>query len=390
MICHPMKQRTGLPSTCGCILVLSTLIALCAARLDAAADEPPPGDAARWPVFRGNAAGTGVALTKLPPALKVRWEYRVPEGAFEATPVVADGCVYIGDLDGQLYALDLHTGQPRWKKKFDLGFTAAAAVRDQQLLIGDMEGRLHSLDAATGNVQWTFATEVEISAGANFYRDQVLIGSQDGTLYCLQAATGQLAWKYSIDNQIRCAATVVEDRAFVAGCDGQLHIIDVTNGQLAGKVDIKAPTGVTPAAVGQHVYFGTEGGVFFCVDWKRAETVWTFEDRQRQQPVRSSPAVADGVVVFGGRSKKVYALNADNGQLQWEFTTRQRVDASPVIVQDRVFVAAADGRLYALELKTGKELWQFEAGGGFAGSPAVADQRLVIASQDGVVYCLGE
>lgn len=390
MVLYLLPHRVSWLQRRVCVLTLAALITFgSAARVLTAADQPPADAGTRWPVFRGDVLGSGVAHTDLSPPLKLAWEYQVPDGAFEATPVIADGVVYVGDLDGGLYALDLHTGQERWKKTCEAGFTAAAAVQGRQLVIGDIDGRVLSFDVATGDAQWSFATEVEISAGANFYRDQVLIGSQDGALYCLSAATGQLAWKYSIENQIRCGATVVEDRVFVAGCDGQLHIIDVTSGQLVGKVDIQAPTGVTPAAAGSHVFFGTEGGTFFCVDWKRAETVWTFEDGQRRLPIRSSPAVADGRVVFGGRSKKCYALNAADGQLQWEFTARQRIDASPVIVQDCVFVAAADGRLYALELKTGKELWQFEAGGGFVGSPAVADRHLVIAGQDGVVYCLG-
>lgn len=390
MVCHSIRHPAQWPWRGGRSLALAALIALCGGRPHAVAEKPTAGDGTRWPVARGDAAGTGVAHTELPPAPQLLWEYRVPAAEFEATPVIADGFVYVGDLDGGLYALALDTGRERWKRKFEVGFTAASAIRDQQLVIGDADGLVHCLDSATGNDQWTFAAAAEISAGANFHRDQVLIGSQDGTLYCLSAATGQLAWKYSIDNQIRCAATIVEDRAFVAGCDGRLHILDVTNGRLAGQVDIQSPTGVTPAAVGPRVYFGTEGGVFFCVDWKRAATIWTFEDRQRQQPIRSSPAIAGDWVLFGGRSKKVYALRAADGHLQWEFTARQRVDASPVIVQDRVFVAAADGRLYGLELQTGKERWQFEAGGGFTGSPAVADRRLVVASQDGTVYCFGK
>ena len=46
--------------------------------------------------------------------------------------MIADGVVYIGDLDGNIYALDLQTGNERWKKKLDTGFTSAAAVRDKQ------------------------------------------------------------------------------------------------------------------------------------------------------------------------------------------------------------------------------------------------------------------
>ena len=69
------------------------------------------------------------------------------DGGFESTPGDRRGVVFIGDLDGNVYALDLATGKERWKKKLDTGFTSAAAVRDKRLCIGDIDGRLHCLDA---------------------------------------------------------------------------------------------------------------------------------------------------------------------------------------------------------------------------------------------------
>ncbi len=113
-----------------------------------------------------------MATSELPTALELIWQYAVKDGAFEATPVIADGVVYIGDLDGNIYALDLQNGTERWKKKLDTGFTSAAAIRDKQLFLGDIDGRLHGLDAATGEVQWTFETEGEISSGREFLRRQ--------------------------------------------------------------------------------------------------------------------------------------------------------------------------------------------------------------------------
>ena len=92
--------------------------------------------------------------------------------------------------------------------------------------------------------------------------------SQDATLYCLMAETGDLAWKHMIDDQIRCAPTIVDNRAFLAGCDGRLHIIDIDKGKPVDHVNIDAPTGVTPAVLNDHVFFGTEAGVFFGIDWK--------------------------------------------------------------------------------------------------------------------------
>jgi outer membrane protein assembly factor BamB len=97
----------------------------------------------------------------------------------------------------------------------------------------------------------------------------------------------------------------VEDRAFVAGCDGKLHIIDLKTGSASATVEIGSPTGVTPAVLGDLVYFGTEGGTLLCIDWRKAEVKWSY-DEPRRQAFRSSPAVEDGLVVVGSPSKPVY------------------------------------------------------------------------------------
>ncbi|HZZ30094.1 MAG TPA: PQQ-binding-like beta-propeller repeat protein [Pirellulales bacterium] len=358
-----------------------------------AGDDSDSSTGGPWPVFRQNAQATGVAESTLPQELQLLWKYTVQKGSFESTPVIVDGAVYIGDMDGTFYALDLRSGQERWK--FDLGkdkagFTAAAAVRDGRVYIGDMDGNFLCLDAQTHEKKWTATAGAEIDSAANFYHDVVLFGSQDTTLYCCNAASGKQQWTHQIGDQIRCSPTVVEDCCFLAGCDGKLHVIDLHDGQETGAVEIAAPTGSTPAASGELIYFGTEGGTFLCVNWKRLEKVWDWQDRLRGQSIRSSAALTDKAVIFGGRDKMVHALDPKTGDKRWDFITKGRVDSSPVVVGQRVFFGSADGRIYALDMATGEKVWDYECGGRLVGSPAVAQGRLVIASDAGVIYCWGE
>jgi outer membrane protein assembly factor BamB len=346
-----------------------------------------------WPVFRGNAQATGVAKGSLPEKLDLLWKYPVEKGAFEATPVVCDGTVYIGDLDGTFYALDLQTGQEHWKFKNpadQTGFNAAAGVRNRLVYIGDMDGNFYCLDAKTREKKWAAKADAEINSAANFYQDNVLFGSQDATLYCLDAKTGEKQWTHRIGDQIRCSPTVVEDRCFLAGCDGKLHVIDLGSGEEVGAVEIEAPTGATPAASGTLIYFGTEGATFFCIDWKAIKEVWRRQDKSRNLPIRSSAALTPQAVVFGGRDKMLHALDPKSGEKLWDFPTKSKIDGSPVVVGPRVFVGSGDGRIYGLDLKTGNKVWEYEAGGSFSGSPAVAANRLLIASDSGIVYCFGE
>jgi outer membrane protein assembly factor BamB len=345
--------------------------------------------ATEWPLGRGNALADGVAKTKLPQKPEVVWKVTIDKGAFDGTPVIADGVVYLGDMDGTVYAWKLADGTEIWKRKFESGFIASPSLRGELLYVADMDGKLHALDLKTGEPKWTFTAESEIDNGVNFWKDNVLFGSQDSKLYCLNADSGELVWKFAIQDQIRCMPTVVGDRSFIAGCDSTLHIIDLNTGKEAAGVPIEAPTGVTPAVLGDNVYFGTEGGTFFAVNWKDAKVTWKAEDKGSPQPYRSSPAVQDDIVVVGSRSRRVEAYDPKTGKELWTFATKQRIDSSPVIVGDRVFVGAADGRLYGLDLRTGKQDWEYQASGGFTGSPAVADGKLVIATDRGVVYCFG-
>ena len=221
-----------------------------------------------WPLFRGNTLATGVVDGSLPEKLEVLWKFQGKEGGFEATAVIDEELVYVGSLDGNFYAIDRATGDERWKYHTELGFSAAAAVAEGRVYVGDTDGKFYAFSTADGALLWGFEATAEINSAPNFYKNLVLFGSQDATLYALDAATGKLAWKYAIGDQIRCSPTVVDGRAMVAGCDGKLHIIRLDDGKEIGDVVIDSPTGSTPAALGDQVFFGTEGGTFFAIDWR--------------------------------------------------------------------------------------------------------------------------
>ena len=86
-----------------------------------------------WPIFRGDSTSSGVAKTTLPDKLEKVWEFKVEGGAFDSTAAIVDGVVYIGDMDGELRALNLVDGKEIWKLETDGGFLAAPAVKDVQL-----------------------------------------------------------------------------------------------------------------------------------------------------------------------------------------------------------------------------------------------------------------
>jgi len=367
-----------------------------------------PADA--WPMARGTVAGTGRSAATLRVPLTEAWQREFAGTAFGATPVIAGGTIFLGDLDGTFHALDLQTGATRWTFTAEsAGFSSAAALSTDPALplvvVGDDAGLVRALDMATGDVRWTHETGGEISGAPTILNTtsglRVLVGSQDASLNCLALADGSVIWSHSITDQIRCSPTVAHtaagDVVFIAGCDGKLHIIDADTGTERATVPIDGPTGTTPAAADGRVYFGTEGGTFFAIDAAEAREVWRVASVPAGQSYRSSAALADGLVIVGSRGRAIEAFAAADGARRWRHPMRGRVDAAPLVVLAQgadtaaagpaVIVADAAGTIAVLDTATGERRWQFDAGAGFTGGPAVAQGRLVIASDRGTVWC---
>src|SRR5450432_173156 len=93
----------------------------------------------------------------------------------------------------------------------------------------------------------------------------------------------------------------------------------------------------------------------------------------------SSPAIADGIVVFGLRDGTVQAMRASTGRQLWQLKTTDSIVASPAIRQGRVFVSSLDGKLYALRLADGAVVWTKTLGGLEQASPTIVGDSLIVA-----------
>ena len=95
-----------------------------------------------WRVFRGNAALTGTANIELPAAPEPRWVFSA-EDSSESSAAIADGRVFVGSLDGRLYALDLETGQKQWEFNTGAPLAASPAIDAGRLVIGTRDGVIY-------------------------------------------------------------------------------------------------------------------------------------------------------------------------------------------------------------------------------------------------------
>ncbi len=343
---------------------------------------------ADWPLYRGDALMSGVGQAKLPDQLEERWVFKA-KNAIEGAPAIVQDTVYVGSFDKHLYALDLATGQEKWKTRLG-AFRASPSVRDGKVYIGDLDGRFYCVNAADGKLIWKFETEGEISSGCNFHGDNILFGSHDSTLYCIDSKAKKL-WEVKTEGPVNGSPVVVGDTTFVAGCDEVLHVLDARTGKELGTVPLGGQAAATAAVSGDFTYVGTMTNQVVGIDWKKQTKVWEFEPRVRAQPFFSSAVVTPELIVAGSRDKSLYGLDRKTGKPVWTFETDGPVDGSPVVVGERVYAGCLsnDGNFYVLELKSGKKLQELNLDSAVTGSVAVGPNCVLVGTDKGSLYCLG-
>lgn len=113
----------------------------------------------------------------------------------------------------------------------------------------------------------------------------------------------------------------------------------------------------TPVTDGKSLFIGDDVGVMYSLDLKKGKTNWTFDTGMR---IVGSPAVNDGVVVFGSANYNIYGLDAKTGKEIWHVTTNQAVMGAATIHEGIAYIGGGDGRMFAIDIHTGKVKWSFD------------------------------
>lgn len=132
------------------------------------------------------------------------------------------------------------------------------------------------------------------------------------------------------------------------------------------------------------VFFGSKDKRIYALDAASGQERWAFE---MDKAVRSETplVVADGTLCAFGKDRNLYAIDAQTGEKRWRFSTGR--DISPPIVANGV-VYVSDGKvLYALDAQTGQERWRSSTGKDI-GLPAVGYGMVCFGSKDERIYAL--
>jgi outer membrane protein assembly factor BamB len=103
-------------------------------------------------------------------------------GGIASSPAVANGIVYAGSFDHNLYAFDAVTGHILWAAP-TLGFVLSSpAFANGVVYVGSFDGHLYAFDAETGTRLWAGAIGGWVTSSPAVVDGVVYVGSDGGSV----------------------------------------------------------------------------------------------------------------------------------------------------------------------------------------------------------------
>lgn len=151
---------------------------------------------------------------------------------------------------------------------------------------------------------------------------------------------------------------------------------------------VLAGSGSRPALAGDWLGYGRGPARLGSVDEPLGSVLMQRWATDPGPPAQGIPAVL-GDLVFAGADDRVFrALDAEDGEVRWTFTTRGLLRSAPAVSAEAVYVVDFDGNVYALRTSDGLLLWQAALGDRVGASPVLADGALYAATAEGLVEAL--
>lgn len=346
-------------------------------------------------MFRGNPAHSGVyEATGVPAFGGLKWKAHTG-GMVIGSPAVAQGKVYFGSTDGNLYAVDSESGAQRWKFDAKSRIPSSPAVAGGTVYFGAYDGNFYAVDASTGALKWKFLTGGERRfAGKHLHgvqpvsetmpdpfdcylsspvvwKDAVYFGSGDGNVYSLNATSGTLYWKFKTGDVVHASPAIADGTLFIGSWDSYFYALDAATGHETWRFktgedpDTHNQVGVqsSAAVVDGMVYFGCRDSHLYALDAKTGEKKWVFSGNGSW--VVSSPAVRDGKVYFvTSDTSLLNELDAKSGAVLHSIGFNHwYLYSSPALAGGMLYVGLTQGKLVAVDLAAFKPAWTFETDG---------------------------
>jgi len=348
-----------------------------------------------WSIFRGTPALTAHTNVSLPDNPVLLWTFESGANT-RSSPIVYNQVVYWSSRRGQIFGIDIN-GKQIFNYAMETAVDAIPMIHDAVLYIGRIDGFLYAICLEKQDTLWTFETWGQIAASPNRMnfngKDAIVVGSYDNYLYIIESKTGKEITRFESGYYINGAVAISNNTLVYGGCDGWIRVVDAVSGKQTDSLDVGIYIPASPAISGNFAYIADHSGNIYELNLNKGRIVShkkILEPKDENRAHVSIPAVSDAMVYIISDDRHVYAINRKNGSIAWKYLLKGETgESSPVICNNKLLVATRDGIVSILDAKTGKLLWEYDIGEQILASPAVVNGHFYVLTFRGNLFCFG-
>ncbi|MEE8346691.1 MAG: PQQ-binding-like beta-propeller repeat protein [Dehalococcoidia bacterium] len=276
--------------------------------------------------------------------------------AIYGTPIVSGATVYFAAYNGDVYALDLESGEPLWDQPFDTdsAIIAGIALDDTALYVADDDGLLHVLDPQTGLQVNVFDAGDSIWAAPLLAEGVLYVASVNGLLYALDAETLEPIWDepFETGHGLISDPVLADGIVLVGGIDRELHAVDAESGVEVWSFAADNWFWGRPLVMEGTAYAPNLDGRLYAIRLTDGAPVWN-SPFEALEPLRSAPVLAGDTLVIADRKGNVYGLDPETGDRKWSNSESEGIEktvlANPLTLNGEVLISAEGGDLFRLD-----------------------------------------
>jgi len=277
-----------------------------------------------------------------------------------------------------------------WTFKTGGAVKSSAAIVGNKVYVGSDDAKLYALSRADGKKLWDFAADGPIESSPLVLDGRVYFGSAGTNLFCLDATTGKKLWHYGVEEKIQGSPNWFKAQSgggnwiLVGAYDFKLYCFNAVSGITNWVYETGNYINGTPAIGDGMTVFGGCDAIVHVLD---VATGKQLREVEAGAYIAGSGAIAGGRFYVGHYENEVLAVDLNAGQVEWRFKDRSfPYFSSPAVTSDRILIGGRDKRLHCLNRVDGKEVWSFTTRGKVDSSPVVCDDKVVVGSDDGRLY----
>ncbi|MCU0847863.1 MAG: PQQ-binding-like beta-propeller repeat protein [Spirochaetes bacterium] len=234
-----------------------------------------------------------------------------------------------------------------------------------------------------GRALWNVKFPSRVESAPEVGKSSVYVVQNNGELYSVDFNSGRINWKKKLEGSLifQSKPLAVEDRVYVATSSGKTYAFS-EKGEQIWVADIESGIYVSPAYGDKKIFLAGDDCRVYALDTDDGDVDWTRKLDGRI--VSSSPMVHEKTLFIGSMSGTFYALKSRNGSERWSYKTGDSILSTAETYKDRVFIGSNDGSLYAFSIDDGKLLWTFASGSRISTEPAVSGNLVFVSSGNSI------